>query len=255
MRIANRQFAPTLYGTLATLLLLPVFLSLGFWQLRRADEKQALRDRLQAGASTTQFLSASNVETLPLFQTVVAQGRYGTQQVLLDNMWSSRATNADGTPGPRPGVNVLTPLRLEDGSIVLVNRGWLPFGRTRADLPNVAVEADPRSVRGRVSSIPQPGVRLGNNANTAATWPRLLTYPTFAELQALYGRQLLPRIVLLDPAEPDGYERDWAARFNFDDFGPDRHIGYAVQWFGFAFTLVVIYVVVSLKPMQSGSKR
>jgi surfeit locus 1 family protein len=78
----------------------------------------------------------------------------------------------------------------------------------------------------------------------------LLNYPTLAELRALYGEKLLPRIVLLDAVESDGFERNWSARYNFSDFGPDRHIGYAVQWFGLALGLLIIYLFVSLKPVQ-----
>jgi len=63
----------------------------------------------------------------------------------------------------------------------------------------------------------------------------------------------LPRIVLLDPSEPDGYEREWSARYNFSEFGPERHTAYAVQWFGMALALLVIYVVVNLKPLDTKS--
>ncbi|HYM33897.1 MAG TPA: SURF1 family protein [Steroidobacteraceae bacterium] len=245
MRIGQRQFKPTAIGTIATLVLLVVLINLGLWQLRRADEKQALIDHLHAGAVTTQLLSAENIEALPPLQKVVAHGHYDTaHQILLDNMWS----NAKET-GPRPGCNAFTPLQLEDGHIVLVNRGWVPFGRTRADLPQIDVGDDARSLHGLISHIPEPGMRLSNNA-PATTWPRLLNYPTLVELRALYGEQLLPRIILLDAAEPDGFERNWSARYEFGDFGPDRHIGYAVQWFGLAFGLLVIYFFVSFKPQR-----
>lgn len=250
MRLSHRQFKPSLAGTLATVAMIPILMSLGFWQLRRADEKQALIDRMQTGATTTQIVSASNVEQLPLLQQVMAHGHYdGARQILLDNMWSTKNAQVDGKPvGVQPGVHVLTPLMTDDGHILLVNRGWQPFGRTRADLPNVAIAGDDRTVRGRISSIPEPGLRVSDNANVPAAWPKLMNYPRPVELSAIYGARLLPRILLLDSAEPDGFERDWSSRYNFNEFGPDRHVGYAVQWFGLAFALAVIYVVVSLKP-------
>jgi surfeit locus 1 family protein len=252
MQIGQRQFKPSLIGTVVTLLMLPGLMSLGFWQLRRADEKQALIERLHEGANTTQTVSASNVEGLPLLQTVTARGRYDSdRQLLLDNMWSTKNAQVDGKPvGVQPGMNVLTPLLLEDGHIILVNRGWQPFGRTRADLPNIKVDGDPRTVRGLISSVPEPGMRIGDTPNPSTTWPRLMNYPKLVELKALYGDRLLPRLLLLDGAEPDGFERDWTTRYNFSDFGPDRHVGYAVQWFGLAFALLIIYVVVSLKPTE-----
>ncbi len=251
MQIGHRQFKPSLIGTVATLLLLPGLISLGFWQLRRADAKQALIDRLHEGASTTQTVSANNVDALPLLQQVTARGRYdGAHQILLDNMWSTKNAMVDGKPvGVKPGVNVLTPLVLDDGHILLVNRGWQPFGRTRADLPSVNVDGQSRSVRGLIGGIPEPGLRIRNASDGSTAWPRLLNYPTPAELKALYGEQFLARILLLDGAEPDGFERDWTTRYNFGDFGPDRHVGYAVQWFGLSFALLIIYIVVSFRPL------
>jgi surfeit locus 1 family protein len=75
----------------------------------------------------------------------------------------------------------------------------------------------------------------------------VLNFPTLQELQTIYGTTLLPRIVLLDESEPDGFRRDWSARYSVTEFGPERHIGYAVQWFGLALALLVIYIVVGFK--------
>jgi len=49
--------------------------------------------------------------------------------------------------------------------------------------------------------------------------------------------------VLLDPAAPDGYRRNWRP----SDFGPERHIGYAFQWFALAVTLVILYLAWSFR--------
>lgn len=256
MRIGQRQFKPSLIGIAATLVMMPALMSLGFWQLRRADEKQAMIDRLHVGASSTQTVDAGNAAQLPLLQQVIARGRYdANRQILLDNMWSTKNAQVDGKPvGVQPGINVWTPLLLEDGHILIVNRGWRPFGKTRADLPNTDVAGDPRSVRGLLSGIPEPGLRISNKQQDTSSWPRLLNFPTLAELQTIYGNQVLPRILLLESTEPDGYERDWSTRYSFNDFGPDRHIGYAFQWFGLSFAVFVIFIVVSLKPLQRESE-
>ena len=49
--------------------------------------------------------------------------------------------------------------------------------------------------------------------------------------------------MLLDAAEPDGFARNWSP----GEFPPVRHIGYAVQWFGLALALAVIYVVTNVR--------
>ncbi len=243
MRIAHRQFRPTLAGTLATLALLPVLLSLGFWQLRRADEKRTVIAQFAGGAVSTRNLTASNAAELPLLQHVSIQGRYdSSRQVLLDNMPASKDASGFG----RPGYRVLTPLLMDAGQRVLIDRGWVPLGSTRDVLPNIAVDGQLRTVQGRLAELPRPGIRM-QGAPAKASWPRVLNFPTLPELQSLYGAALLPRIVLLDEGDADGFRRDWSARYSVGEFGPDKHIGYAVQWFGLALALVTIYVVLALR--------
>jgi surfeit locus 1 family protein len=243
MRIANRPFRPTLAGTLAVLALLPVLLSLGFWQLRRADEKRTIIDQFAGGATTTQLLTAANVTELPYLQHVMIQGKFDSaRQVLLDNMPSSRDAAGFG----KPGFRVLTPLLIDGGQWVLVDRGWVPLGRTRAELPDVTVSGADRSVRGRLAELPRAGIRMQGEPSPQ-TWPRVLNFPTLPELKALYNAEILPRIVLLDDTEPDGFKRDWSTRYSIGEFGPDKHIGYAVQWFGLSLALLVIYFVIALR--------
>jgi surfeit locus 1 family protein len=248
MRIANRPFKPSLAGTLATLALLPLLVNLGFWQLRRADEKRTIIEQFSGGAVTTEALSASNARELPLLQHVEIDGRFDTnRQVLLDNMPASK----DAAGFSKPGYRVLTPL-LSDGHIVLIDRGWVPLGRTREELPLVQVTDDLRTVRGRLADLPRAGIRM-NGTPPKESWPRVLNFPTLQELQVFYGPTLLPRIVLLDEREPDGFRRDWSARYSVSEFGPEKHIGYAVQWFGLALALVVIYFVVGFKQASTPS--
>ena len=74
----------------------------------------------------------------------------------------------------------------------------------------------------------------------------LASFPTSAEIgQLLHESAWAPaaELVLLDAGEPEGYLRQWQA----PGFPPLRHIGYAVQWFGLALTLFVIYIVTNLR--------
>jgi surfeit locus 1 family protein len=244
-RLKLDRFKPTLAGTLAVLALLPVLMCLGFWQLRRAEEKRELIASFDAGASTTQQLTATNAGELPLLQNVMVYGRYdAARQILLDNMPSSK----DAANRTRPGYHVLTPLQLNERDIVLIDRGWVPLGTSRESLPDIALpEAalhEPHSVRGRIAELPRAGMHM---PSASGAWPKVLNFPTLTELRTLYGDGLLPRIVLLDPAEPHGFQRDWSTRYSVGEFGPEKHIGYAVQWFGLSGTLVVIYLVIGFR--------
>jgi len=236
LRIGDRIFAPRVPFTLGMLVLLAIMINLGLWQLRRADEKRALMAQAEAGRHSTLALSASTADRLPRYQHVQVQGSFDSaHQVLLDNMPSK-----DGQPGYR----VWTPLHLADGSIALVDRGWVAMGNDRKVLPHIDVDANSRELTGMLDVLPRPGVRAGDAGVSPNRWPQVLNYPRYEELQQLYGAQLQRHIVLMDPQAADGYERVWQVNIGF---GPERHIGYAVQWFGFALVLLITYVITNLK--------
>jgi cytochrome oxidase assembly protein ShyY1 len=90
---------------------------------------------------------------------------------------------------------------------------------------------------------------MGTAAALAPPYPVVASFPTSTEIgQLVRVSSWAPaaEVVLLDAGEPDGYLRQWQA----PGFPPIRHIGYAVQWFGLALTLFVIYIVTNLRAAQ-----
>jgi len=238
--LGNRAFAPRPFTTLLTIVLIVMLVSLGRWQLHRAAEKRVLYDAFAAGSDA---LHAVDVQTpkLPRYSQVEATGHYDdTRQVLIDNM-----VNAE-----RAGYFVITPFALQGGGWLLVNRGWVPLGRSRADRPAIPVNRDERRIRGRADNMPSPGIRLGDPAPLAPPYPIVASFPTREEIAQLLQE---PRwtsaadLMLLDASEPDGYVRNWAP----PGFPPLRHVGYAVQWFGLALALAVIYVVTNFRRLPA----
>lgn len=224
------RFAPRAIPTLAVIVAALAFSALGNWQLDRAQEKRALAADFarQDAARDVRSVAADG----PRYPRVFARGQYDAgRQFLLDNRIHAG----------RAGVHVLTPMRLGDGSTVLVNRGWQPFGATRADLPDVAVSDGLRTIHGRLDRLPRPSIEL--EGVPATGWPRLTQYPTIDRLSAEMGRELQDGMILLDPDEPDGFVREWAVPGS----GPDRNLGYAVQWFAFAALAVAIWIVLSFR--------
>lgn len=239
LRIGSRRFAPSWFACLLTVAVMAGLCSLGAWQLRRAAEKTELMQQAEHGRTQVLPLLNAQAPTLARYQHVSLQGSYEpAQQVLLDNMPSSKG---------EPGYRVLTPFRLNDQSLVLVDRGWLPLGANRQQQPHIDVNAQPRELTGMLDELPRPGVRAGDAGIRAGVWPQLLNYPTLSELKQLYGPALQSRIVLLDAEAADGFERIWQIN---QGFSPERHIGYAVQWFGMALTVFIIFIVVNLKRSQ-----
>jgi surfeit locus 1 family protein len=238
--LGNRTFAPRLFTTLLAIALVAVLVSLGRWQLQRAEEKRALFDAFAAGSDATHPITLQTPR-VPRYSRVEAAGRYDeTRQILIDNM-----VNAG-----RAGYFVITPFALKGGGWVLVNRGWVPLGNSRADRPAIPVAGNARSIRGRADNLPSPGIQMGVPAPLAPPYPVVANFPKRAELAQLLNEDQWTSatdLVLLDAAETDGYVRNWAP----PGFPPMRHIGYAVQWFGLALALAVIYVVTNFRRAKS----
>jgi surfeit locus 1 family protein len=231
VRIGSRIFAPRLWSALLTALLVALLVSLGQWQLQRAAEKRAMYEAFAAGNDRTVTIDAA---TAPVarYQHVAAAGHYDAEhQFLIDNMPSAQG---------RAGYFVITPLELAGGGTLLINRGWVGLGATRADLPNVTIDAAPRVIHGRVDHLPVAGIKMGVPAPLAPPYPIVAEFPTTTQItKALSSRPLAPaaEVILLDARESAGYARDWQP----PGFPAARHIAYAVQWFALAVTLLIIY--------------
>jgi cytochrome oxidase assembly protein ShyY1 len=239
MRIANRTFAPTLLAAAITIAAVVIFVRLALWQLGRAGEKDELQAQYAAGQRSVVELTAANAATVSQFQRVSARGRYDSaHQILLDSMPSAMG---------QPGYRVVTPFELEQGGWLLVDRGWHRPGATRSVLPDVTVGDNTRTIAGQLSTLPRPGVRLAPAPGGDPKWPRVMNWPEQASIESALERKVLPGLVLLDADQPDGYERVWQARM---DMGSDRHLSYAVQWFGFALAAVALFVVLGFRRGQ-----
>lgn len=229
----RRRFRPGIPATVFAGFFLPLLVVLGAWQLDRAREKQALFDAFAAGGEAIALSPGSRgLEELRRYAPVRATGRYiADRQFLLDNM----------VAGGQAGYRVITPLLIADGHAVLVDRGWLPRDFSTPVPPPIEVDEQPRTVAGQLDQLPRPGIALETPAESG--WPKVVQFPTLDELSGWLELELVPGLLLLEPAAPDGYRRDWRP----SDFGPERHIGYAFQWFALAATLVILYLAWSFR--------
>lgn len=239
VRLRELTFKPTLIPSLVTLLLLPLLLYLGLWQLNRADQKETLQQRYQRyrDAPHVSLAEVPLSDPASRYRKVVVQGRYDSRhQILLDN----KIENG------QPGYHVYTPLKIAgEDQAILVNRGWIPLGSSRQQLPDVTVSDGDTTVQGRLSQPANPGLRLGGSTLTQQNWPWVVQYLDYDQLSQRLGYELMPAVILLDPDAQAGYRRDW--RPHFAGFGPARHRGYALQWFSLAVALMVIYGIVNVR--------
>ena len=223
---------------LLVLLAVPAFVSLGFWQWHRGEYRSRLWADFARADIPAIDASADSLQRLPRFTRVRVEGQFDdARQVLLDNISREGA----------PGYEVLTLLRLADGSHLMVDRGWLPFSGYRDRLPDVAIAAvTPAGQRltGRLSALPVPGIAAGKAPPPdEGPWPRVTSFPDHAELAHLWGVKLLEPVLLLDDASGPGYLRDWKP----PGVSPDRNYSYAIQWWSFALLAVAMFIGLNLK--------
>jgi len=220
-----------------------LFATLGVWQLRRADESRATLARFAAGVDEATLLGPPRtLDDGVRFRRLEVGGELiGSPQFLLDNMLHEGIA----------GYHVLTALRLPGvRERVLVNRGWVAAGGDRNVLPPVAVAGGSRRVVGRLERLPRPGIRLGAAASEAPRGPVVvLQYPTAADVAAILGEPVLDYQLLLDPAEPDGYVRQWQA----PGLPPERHWSYAGQWLALGVGAVAAAVAILWKAWRRGA--
>jgi surfeit locus 1 family protein len=201
---------------------------LGFWQLSRYEEKRALLLARQAAAA------APLVRLGPAFppaeslagRRVSVSGRYDeTRQLLL----AGRGREGE------PGVEVVTPLRTEGGTVVLVNRGWLPAPDGATASPQDFPEPGPKEVLGEAEPLSR-GHGFGMRAIAAG--PVVLYSTRGLDPDTLAARlpyRLAPLVVRQSPG-PGVPDRP--ARAVSRPLDESRHLGYAIQWFSFAAILV-----------------
>lgn len=238
MRVGRVDFRPSVFMTFVTVVLVAVLITLGLWQLGRAEEKRALQEQFEARTREQPVqleVPGINVEDLE-YRRVTVSGTYDRDhQFLLDNRTDKGIV----------GYHVLTPLVIDEGNVgVVINRGWVPLGEHRGVMPDLPTPECVSLIVGVVNLPPSETFLLGSAGYEASSWPRVVQAVELDEMEKQLGYRLLPFIVLLSPQHSHGFSRSWKPYYGL---GPERHQGYAVQWFALAVTLLVIYVVVNAR--------
>jgi surfeit locus 1 family protein len=245
MKVGPFDFKPGLWPTLITLVLVPGMIWLGVWQLDRAAWKQQLVDAHEASSrlapdSLEWMLDAGEISE---YRPAAASGHYDLEhQLLLDNK----------TYHGHAGYHVLTPLRLKDRAAVLVNRGWVPLGASRAVLPELPGPAEKVVVEGVLKLPPDRLFRLDSAEEAHQGWPQVVQQIELDQLEQRLGYPLLPVLLLLDREDAHGFVREWKPVY---DVPPDKHRAYAMQWFTLALVLLLIYAGVNTRRITGNSLR
>ncbi|MBC6906180.1 SURF1 family protein [Saccharophagus sp. K07] len=214
--------------TIFTILLLPLLVSLGFWQLQRADEKSTIQQLVaEQQALPPAELTASTAAQMTPYRRVVFSGAPEAEHIwLLENQLYQG----------RLGYHMIVPVALSADTYVLVNCGWISGAERRDQLPQIP--ALPEAAR-FFGQIRQPSYnRFLRGEALDAGWPKRILQMDIAVMSQALGKPLLPWVIQLDETSPMAQTVHWP----IVNMSADKHLGYAAQWFLMAIALVILWV-------------
>lgn len=227
------QFAPGMWPTLAAAALITLTVFLGNWQTERAAYKRQLQARVDAGERDPVLrIGPNEINTAQvLYRRVQAIGVFEPKhEIWLDN----RIHNGVA------GYHVLTPLKLDGGyTYVLINRGWLPVGTSRSVQPRVNAPVAKVKIEGYALDPNTRYFELADSPPQGRVWQNL----NFERYVAQSRLHLQPFLLQQRNDTGDGLIRDWPR----PDTGAAMHVSYAMQWYGLAATLMVLWLALNLK--------
>lgn len=230
-------------GWVAAVLAIGAFCALGSWQLRRMHQKEAMLARLQQVEQArvpVPLAAAQDPARAHDYDWAAGSGHFAAAApVRLDNQ--SRQERA--------GMRAFRLFVPEQGPPLLVELGWQPLGRERAHQPQIAAIQGTQRIAGLLMPPPSRGL-VAAVTETAADGSIITTGLDAPELAGLLKQpRLPPRVLRLDPALALGYVRDMDILPN--TLPPERHLGYAVQWFGLAATVLVTALLLTFRRSRS----
>jgi cytochrome oxidase assembly protein ShyY1 len=228
---------------LLALILVAGFVRAGFWQSGRADEKEALLARAaQVLAERRPVPLEQARQAMPAW--VLLEGRFlDVPPLRLDNQ----------RRGERVGVQVYRAFETQQGERLIVDLGWRPLPGNRSLPAESPLREGTLSLPGLLVPPPSAGFAIGPALSPAPDGGWLALRLDAPGLRTALGRpsdttqpQVIDSAVLrLDPAIPLGYERDLDLLPN--TLPPEKHRGYALQWFGFAAGLLLLSLYLQVR--------
>lgn len=236
-RLANFSFNWKL--SIFTLLLFPVLISLGNWQLSREQEKLALQEvyALRQAAPPISIVKLNRQNDIQ-YMRLQLRGQYDNEHsFLLDNKVNVGQV----------GFDVITPFYADTNELFFINRGWAAQGQYRSDYPVIEPVVGMVNLNAAVYVPVGRQVMLGVDAESSS-WPRLIqSLEPVQMMQQLnvagtaQGFEYFPYSLRLAENAPGVQVRNWP----LISTSPEKHRGYAVQWFLMAAVLLLLYFWVS----------
>lgn len=223
-----RRFYPGFL--ILTLLFVALTLSLGFWQLDRAQQKQALLDIYSERSHTSVPLGTVIDDWQSShYQRIETQGTYlPDKQIFLENQVREGQV----------GYHAYIPFRTVGNDVILVNTGWQRELKEKDDIPDTQVQ-----IEALLRPPPEVGLRLGSLDQTGFDRPYRTPYVDIDWIATRLDLNLSPFVLLLATGTDGDTATDWTPV----RMPPERHRAYAVTWFSLAAALIALFLVYSFK--------
>ncbi|AMO54336.1 hypothetical protein GZ77_22445 [Endozoicomonas montiporae] len=219
--------------SLLVMLLLPLLVSLGLWQLSRYEQKleleQMLIERLHMSP-----LSYSDVKQFPdpMYLPVNVQGQFDASRYFLrDNQ----------VHAGQAGYELIMPFTTIDGQTILVNRGWLN-SVSRETLPDVITPSSTIELTGTLYRPLGKAFTLGEDVWTEL-WPKRIQALDFPKMRAALNLEIPSMLLVLTSGQPGALQ----VRPVTMKTSSGKHLGYSFQWFTMALVLLGLYLYQMIK--------
>lgn len=220
-----------------SLLLFPLLIYLGFWQLDRADEKAAIiewydNSRSKKMADVTELDDTLDLQYRPAFVNGILNSN---QRIFLDYK----------VKYGKPGYEVYEHLLFKDlhkrsDKALLVNRGWVQASLNREILPDVKSIESPQKYKGTLYKRLKGGIALDDGITSPKSWPvRLGSIDTERAQNIFESPSFFKYQLRLDQGSVGALDASWETV----SVKPSKHLGYAVQWFVMSVVLLVMTFV------------
>lgn len=219
--------------TILAVVFISLFIRLGFWQIQRCAEKTRML-AAQADLAKQQPISWESSQTPPIqYQRIKLQGNYLDSIFFLDNQHHQHQF----------GYNVLSPLLLTDGSVVMVDRGWIQGDNMRDSFPEIQFPEGLVTVQGSAYFPNNKQWILGPSMEEKNNKIIIIELLDTKMISHLLQKKVYPFIIRLNEQDAYGFVREWA----IVSMPPQRHLAYALQWFVMALIILILFVALNLK--------
>lgn len=212
-----------------SLLIVMSCIRLGIWQLSRAEEKSALvaERKLVEGRIYDEHQINFKHDTANQFKTVRLTGRFLNDKVVfIDNQIYQH----------QAGYDVMMPFETVGHHVVWVNRGWLPGALERDMLPRTPIVKGEQTIQALVIVPKKKAFRIGDVQDPQ--FPNRFQVADLPVLNQYFESSLPNSVMILHENNPGSLTYHYVSVV----VPPERHTGYAVQWFG----LAIIWLIFSV---------